>query len=210
MIGHAMTATLPDHNAVFLRFFSSLYRPEDLARRKLPATFPDMMRSFPPGTRAEDATAYDAAYGQQFLQIIEGLVDSEARASAGRAGIPVPANWRQAPVPELLAWIHALDGFWTAERIAQVQTASDTTTAQNPFMGPCLGFGALLGATLVKMSRSEWLPETPYWDASVLHVPSGHEAFVFHWAIKKFSSYGVDDGFAAKMVTVYKMWEEPS
>ncbi|MGE5182061.1 MAG: hypothetical protein ACM31C_08360 [Acidobacteriota bacterium] len=36
--------------------------------------------------------------------------------------------------------------------------------------------------------------------------PSGHEAYVFHWAIKKFSAHGADDGLAAKLVTVYTTW----
>lgn len=135
--------------------------------------------------------------------MIEGMVDAEVDACAERPEVEVPSGWRFARTRDLVAWIDSLDAFWTHERIAEGQTAAHT----GAFQRACLGFGALLGATLVRMSRSEWLPRLPSWDSSVLHEPSGYEAYVFHWAMKKFSSHGVDDGFAAKLVTVYTTWE---
>jgi len=169
-----------------------------------------MMRSFPPGTTVEDAIAYDEAYVQQVTKMVEGLVDQEVQMSSQRKGVRVPRDWRNASAAELVAWVDSLDGYWTPSRVAKIQeeAAFNPQTPQKEVIGPCLGFGALLASSLMRLSGGALLPEVPYWDSSILHAPSGHEAFVFHWAIKKFSSYGVADGFAAKLATVCQMWEK--
>ena len=61
-------------------------------------------------------------------------------------------------------------------------------------------FGAVLGHVMGKEEPSlEWLPDWPYWESGLLDVPSGNRINVFHWAIKRFSDYGLHDGYGAKL-----------
>jgi hypothetical protein len=47
----------------------------------------------------------------------------------------------------------------------------------------------------------EWLGSAPYWESSLWYAPTGASIHPFHWAIKKMSSYGVDDGLRFKLLT---------
>ncbi len=161
-----------------------------------------MVRTFRPRTRVRDASEHDDRYRHALVRMLDGMGDAEADACAERPEVVVPRSWREAPLRALIAWVDSLDAFWTPERIGQAQAGARTSA----FLRPCLGLGALLGTALVRMSDAAWLPRVPCWDSSVLHEATGHEAYVFYWAIKKLSAYGADDGLAAKLVTVYTTW----
>jgi hypothetical protein len=45
----------------------------------------------------------------------------------------------------------------------------------------------------------EWMPDWPYWESALLDVSSGQRINVFHWAIKRFSDHGIEDGYAGKI-----------
>ena len=51
----------------------------------------------------------------------------------------------------------------------------------------------------------EWLADWPYWESALLDVPSGYRINVFHWAIKRFSEYGLEDGYRAKVAKCLEM-----
>ena len=54
----------------------------------------------------------------------------------------------------------------------------------------------------------DWIIEWPYWESSLFDNKTGHVLAVFHWAIKKMSDYGIDDGFAAKTKACLQLLEE--
>lgn len=47
--------------------------------------------------------------------------------------------------------------------------------------------------------RLEWCYEYPYWESSLFAPKTGTVIPPFHFAVKKMSEYGVDDGFVAKL-----------
>lgn len=60
-------------------------------------------------------------------------------------------------------------------------------------------FGAMLGHLFKQINGFDWLYSHPYFHSIIVHKKSGFGITVFDWAVKKFSEYGVDDGFAAKL-----------
>jgi hypothetical protein len=55
-----------------------------------------------------------------------------------------------------------------------------------------------------------WYLEWPYWDSAPYDPVSGFLIPVFHWAIKKMSDYGVDDGFRTKVKACLQVLNERS
>jgi len=62
-------------------------------------------------------------------------------------------------------------------------------------------FGVLLGQLFRQLDGYDWLYSHPYHHSIIVHKDTGFAITVFDWAIKKFSEYGVDDGFVAKFHT---------
>jgi hypothetical protein len=56
--------------------------------------------------------------------------------------------------------------------------------------------------------RLVWKLETPHWESSLVDPKSGTEIPPFHFAIKKMSEYGVDDGFVAKLRMLHSALSE--
>jgi hypothetical protein len=53
-----------------------------------------------------------------------------------------------------------------------------------------------------------WRLDWPYWDSCLFDPKTGTVIAVFHWAIKKLSEYGVDDGYAAKTKACLQFLED--
>ncbi len=53
-----------------------------------------------------------------------------------------------------------------------------------------------------------WLYDWPYWESSIYDPQTGQLFPVFHWAIKKFSCYGINDGFKDKLLMCSQMIED--
>jgi hypothetical protein len=99
-----------------------------------------------------------------------------------------------------LAWIEAFDDYWTATRVHALLGRSDPTNFANDLLVTSCEFGAVLGHVLREaVPRLDWLPDWPYWESGLLDVASGYRINVFHWAIKRFSEYGLEDGYGAKV-----------
>ena len=62
-------------------------------------------------------------------------------------------------------------------------------------------FGAVLGYLFKQIDGFDWLYSHPYFHSIIVHKDTGFGITVFDWAVKKFSEYGVDDGFGAKYKT---------
>jgi hypothetical protein len=55
-----------------------------------------------------------------------------------------------------------------------------------------------LGKLFIDAGGFGWLYSAPYFNSIIVHKDTGYGITVFDWAVKKFSEYGFDDGFAAK------------
>jgi hypothetical protein len=94
--------------------------------------------------------------------------------------------------------LDAVDKYYDRARIADLIKESDPTDFSNPYLVTVCEFGAMLGHLFKQVEGFNWLYSHPYFHSIIVHKDTGFGITVFDWAVKKFSEYGVDDGFAAK------------
>jgi len=108
-----------------------------------------------------------------------------------------------------LAWIDAFDRKHDQAYVTHLIETSDSTDFSNDVLVSCCEFGAAIGHVL-KGLRPEliWAYDYPYWDSWLYAADKGVMIHVFSWAFKKFSAYGINDGYAAKLVAAAKFLGE--
>ncbi|RFM29112.1 hypothetical protein DXN05_10190 [Deminuibacter soli] len=97
-----------------------------------------------------------------------------------------------------LELLHAVDTFYTRKQISTIIKQSDPGDFSNDYLITVCEFGAMLGHLFCQQGGFGWLYSHPYFNSIIVHEATGTAIPVFDWANKKFSEYGVDDGFAAK------------
>lgn len=97
-----------------------------------------------------------------------------------------------------LGVIDGVDKHYNRSRIASLLKESDPKDFGNPYLVTVCEFGATLGYLFAEQPGFGWLYSYPYYHSIIVHKETGYGITVFDWAVKKFSEYGVDDGFAAK------------
>jgi len=61
--------------------------------------------------------------------------------------------------------------------------------------------GSILGYRLFEMNTDlMWCPAYPYWESPIYDFRTGLGLNVYHWAVKKFTEYGIDDGLDEKCI----------
>lgn len=99
-----------------------------------------------------------------------------------------------------ISWVKAFDRYYDRKRVEKLLNRSAAEDLSNDYIVITCKFGAVLGHVLSTMvGRLQWLTGSPYWESALFDPESGCVIPVFHWAIKKMSSYGIDDGFAEKL-----------
>ena len=96
------------------------------------------------------------------------------------------------------AVLDAVDKFYDRKKIAELLKESDPADFSNPYVVTVCEFGVLLGQLFRQIDGFDWLYSNPYFHSIIVHKDTGFGITVFDWAVKKFSEYGVDDGFVAK------------
>lgn len=192
---------LPHCDELFLRFFDPWYRESDRKRRAFPATRPDMVQvpELIGMAEAQASPLPDAERGQVRQQL--DVMLSAARgdwpdylAVSGEVGLP---------------WIEAFDRHWNRRRIKDIIRKSDAKDFGNDYVVLVCEFGAVLGHVMrEKQPRLLWYVEWPYWESALVDPKNGFVIPVFHWAVKKMSGYGVDDGFAEKVGACLQLLEQ--
>jgi hypothetical protein len=94
--------------------------------------------------------------------------------------------------------LDAVDKFYGRKKIAELIKESDPTDFSNPYVVAVCEFGVMLGELFRQIDGFDWLYSDPYFHSIIVHKDTGFGITVFDWAVKKFSEYGVDDGFVAK------------
>jgi len=92
----------------------------------------------------------------------------------------------------------AVDVFYDREKIGELIRKSNPREFGNDYLVAVGEFGTMLGALFEKQPGFGWLYSAPYFNSIIVHKNTGLGITVYDWAVKKFSEYGVDDGFAAK------------
>jgi|SRR5690554_3433371 len=94
--------------------------------------------------------------------------------------------------------LDAVDKFYDRQKIAEIIKESDSKDFSNPYLISVCEFGATIGQLFNELEGYDWLYSYPYYHSIIVHRDTGFGITVFDWGVKKFSEYGVDDGFVAK------------
>ena len=94
--------------------------------------------------------------------------------------------------------LDAVDKYYDRSKIGALIKQSDPKDFSNEYLVTVCEFGVMLGYLFNQLEGFGWLYSDPYFHSIIVHQESGYGITVFDWAIKKFSEYGVDDGYVAK------------
>jgi hypothetical protein len=192
---------LPHCDNLFLRFFDPWHDDVSRQSRGFKTTFPDILqhKSFI-GLSQEKASCIKEEMQHDVMQQIDRMAD------AARDDWPLfLSNTKDID----LNWIDGFDRHFNRDRIHEVIERSDPSDFSNDYIVICCEFGAALSYVLRNtLPRLIWRLNWPYWDSTLLDPKTGTAISVFHWAIKKMSEYGVDDGFAAKVKACVQFMNE--
>jgi hypothetical protein len=95
-------------------------------------------------------------------------------------------------------FLDAVDKYYDRAKIADLIKESDPADFSNAYLVTVCEFGVVLGHLFNELEGFDWLFSHPYFHSIIVHKDTGFGITVFDWAVKKFSEYGVDDGFVAK------------
>lgn len=105
--------------------------------------------------------------------------------------------------------IDKLDKAIDRKYIKSIIGASDVNNGGNHYLISIIEFGcALSEAMRNEIGGFVWVYDHPYWESTIVHKKTGFEIPVFHWAINKFSEYGVDDGYKDKILALKRSLED--
>jgi hypothetical protein len=183
---------LPDADALFLQYFDRWYPRAAKERRIHPATRPEM-EAFPEliGRSATELCTLKTDAAQIELAQVDRMVSAASKDWPLYLAVTMPVDLR---------WVEAFDAYYNEERVKALLDSSPANQFGNNYVAIACEFGAVLGHVLKQsVPRLEWAVNEPYWESALLDPKTGNLIPVFHWAIKKLSRYGIDDGFAAKL-----------
>jgi hypothetical protein len=183
---------LPHCDDLFIKFLDPWYSAKDRARKQWKATRPDLVTlDGYIGASQEDIDILTAEGKNDSAKRIETMLDATRGDWPGYLNVFGEIDEH---------WIEAFDNYYDHLRVADVIKRSDPKDFSNDYLVLVCEFGAALGHVLKKeQPRLLWLYDWPYWESCLIDPKSGSVIPTFHWAVKKFSDYGIDDGFAQKM-----------
>jgi hypothetical protein len=183
---------LLDCDELFLRYFDPWYSDQDRSRRVYRATRPDIERlNVPPDLAASDISVLTQESQDETAARVRDMLE------AATADWPVLFKVKGLPSSD---WIAEFDRHFQRRRIQKIIKRSAPEQYDNDYLVLCCELGAVLGDVLVSLEpRLMWLYDWPYWDSALYDQSTRSRLNVFHWAIKKMSEYGVDDGLTAKI-----------
>ncbi len=103
-----------------------------------------------------------------------------------------------------LELLDAVDKYFDRAKIAALIEKSDPSDFSNAYLVTVCEFGVLLGQLFCQHEGFGWLYAQPYFHSIIVHEKTGIGITVFDWALKKFSEYGVDDGYVAKFHAAFR------
>ena len=192
---------LPDADELYSQFFDRWYDDDDRKRKGFTHTRPDMLGCYRPRLDSFEISRLTGASQTEVLRRVQAMLNAARK------------DWpRYLPVTGELSenWIQAYDDYYDADRVASTITRSDPSDFSNDLVVAVCEFGSVLGHVLLQMQpRLQWILEWPYWESALYDPISGNVIPPFHWAMKKFSGYGIDDGFVPKLHMCIALVERP-
>jgi hypothetical protein len=103
--------------------------------------------------------------------------------------------------------IDAIDKYFEEPEVRELIKRSKPTDPNNLYVAHVIEFGLALGDLFVETGKFKWLYSNPEFHSIVVNPDTGNAITVFDWAVKKFSSYGIDDGFKKKFLKALEIVE---
>jgi hypothetical protein len=196
-----MANKLPDVNELYSTFFDRWYGEEDRKRKGFEFARPDMMKCYRAGLMTSKISCLTEEFQGEAIARVQRMVGSAKTDWARYLAVNGEIDEQ---------WVLAADKHYDRKAIRQLIKISDPSDFSNDLVVTVCQFGAVLGEVLRQIKpRLLWLPEWPYWETSLYDPISGNVIPTFHWAMKKFSSYGVDDGFVEKLHCCVHILDNP-
>ena len=104
--------------------------------------------------------------------------------------------------------IDAVDKSFGKKEVKELIKMSNPKEFDNKYLVLVCEFGMALGDLFVETGKFKWLYSYPYFHSIVVNPETGNGITVFDWAVKKFSLYGIDDGFKAKFQMAIQMIDD--
>jgi hypothetical protein len=183
---------IPSVNDLFVKFFDRWYDDNSRKWKKFPGIRPDIMHADHFVNRAaSDLSPLNPETQAKVSNMVTQMYEAAQNDWPRFVALKPPVS---------IEWVDTYDRICTRKQIAKLLEISSPEDFSNPYLIHCCELGAVMGYVLQQQLPSlQWLYAWPYWESSLFHPPTGNVIWVFHWAIKKMSEYGVDDGFAAKI-----------
>lgn len=177
---------------LFLRYFDPWYSNADRGRRGFKATKPDMftVERFI-GAVASEISPLPPEGQEDVLKRVAAMI--EAARGDWPGYLPVSGDMD-------ISWVAGFDDHFDRARVAEVVARSDPKEFGCDYIVLCCEFGAVLSHVLrARQPRLIWRLDWPCWESMLVDPKTGALIPTFHWAVKKMSGYGVEDGFAEKV-----------
>jgi len=189
---------LPDADTLFLRYFDRWYSDADRERKQFPTTRPDVMQY-----SEDEVSAVLEMHGLSEEDAAQALDQVGTMLDTARRDFPTYLKIRE---PVDISWVDAFDQYHHRKRVERLVNRCAADDFLNDYLVITCQFGAVLWHVFSStLPRLEWLPGNPYWECALFDPRSACVIPVFHWAIKKMSSYGIDDGFAEKLMACVRL-----
>ena len=104
--------------------------------------------------------------------------------------------------------IEAIDIAYGKRKVEELINMSNPKEFDNQYLVMVAEFGLALGDLFVNTGRFKWLYSFPFFHSVVVNPETGQAITVFDWAVKKFSSYGVNDGYKWKFQKAMELIEQ--
>jgi hypothetical protein len=197
-----MKLRLPHCDTLFTKYFDRWYDDESRGRKLFKATRPDLLEdeSLIGREPAEFCVLTDESR-QEVADQLQSMLEAARRDWPDYLDVTGDVD---------LDWVDQFDGHFDRTRIREVLKRSDPENFANDYVVLCCECGAVLGEVMRRLQpRLVWHLDWPYWESALFDANSGSVIPVFHWAVKKMSGYGVDDGLADKVRSCVESLDQP-
>ena len=183
---------LPDRDQLFEEYFAPWYSPVDRVRKMHGAIRPDM-------EELGAAGSLDAAAPSPLTEKVRSEVAERINAMADAAGQDWQKLLKISGKPSM-AWLTSFDAYFGPKEVLGVVMNSSTEAFSNDYLVLCCELGSVIGTVMRGLEpRLTWLYDSPYWESALYDAKTGSRLNVFHWAIKRLSEHGAEDGVADKV-----------
>jgi len=183
---------LPGCDEVFLRYFDPWYDDRQRAAKGFSATRPDMVVDESlRGATEVDASPLVPDIQERTIEQVLQMTD------AARSDWKSDHGFRGNDLRELIA---EADAKFDRKYVKALLKNADPSDSSNDVVIHCCELGAVLGELLRQRRPAlRWVAGSPYWESLLLDSDTGTLVAPFHWAIKRFSEYAVEDGLLGKV-----------